>query len=409
MKVYRRQNGKWSSERGSILAISTISMVALLLAVGLSLDIGHFYTVAAELQAAADAASLSGASALNSGPSGITLAVDRAVNAMNKYEFNKTTVTINRSDVLFAANLATFDGGGGMNEATASDPANAPNIRFVQVTIPPKAVDVYFAMSVLGNTVDITKRAVAGQSVSLNHFCNIAPLSVVQDDSAQNPVPLNVNAGCPNQTQYTPGCTYIVRLSGGNHVEPGNYLILDLGINVGCGGACEVRKLLARGSENCYSLDDTFDTKTGVNAGPVAQGLNTRFDLYQGGDVNPAQHPPDKNVRGRDPAQEITYTQYVSGDPAYFQAPPDNPTLGVGDRRVIIIPIMNLSQFGNGKTKNLQATAFGAFFMTKVADGNNGDIRLEYIGQRTVFGNGGYDPTIAAGPNPSLTVAVLYR
>jgi hypothetical protein len=406
--VYRKQNGKWNGERGSILAISAVSMVAVVLAVGLSVDIGHFYTVAAELQSAADAAALAGASALNSGPSGITLAVDRAVNSMNKFEFNKTSVTINRADVLFAVNLATFDSGGGMSEATASDPLNAPNIRFVQVTIPPKAVDVYFAVSVLGNTVDISKRAVAGQSVSLNYFCNIAPLSVVQDDSVQNPVPLNVNAGCPNQTQYTPGCTYIVRLSGGNHVTPGNYLILDLPIDVGCGGACEVRRLLARGSQECYSLNDTFDTKPGVSAGPVAQGLNTRFDLY-GANLTPALHPPDKNVMGRNPAQEITYANYTSGDPAYFQAPPNNPQYGVGDRRVLIIPIMNLSQFDNGKTTNLQAVAFGAFFMTKVADGNNGDIRLEYIGQRTVFGDGGYDPTIAAGPNPSLTVPVLYR
>jgi hypothetical protein len=405
--IHRRQNGKWSSERGSILAVSAISMVAVVLAVGLSVDIGHFYSVAAELQAAADAAALSGASALNSGPSGITLAVDRAVDQMNKFDFNKTSVTIGRSDVRFAVNLATLDSGGGMNEATAADPANAPNIRFVQVTIPPKAVSVYFATSVLGNTVDITKRAVAGQSTSLNHFCNIAPLTVVQDDVTGQP--LNVNPECPNQTQYTPGCTYTVRLESGNHVTPGNYLILDLPIDAGCGGACEVRRLLARGSENCYSLDDTFDTKTGVSAGPVAQGLNTRFDLYEGGNLTPALHPPDKNVRGRDPAQEITYAQYVSGDLQYFQAPPDNPTYGVGDRRVVIVPIMNLSQFGNGNTTNLQAANFGAFFITKKVDDQSGDIRFEYVGQRTVFGNGGFDPTIAPGPNPSLTVPVLYR
>lgn len=407
--VYRERNGKRRCERGSILAVSAVSMVALLLAVGLSLDIGHFYSVAAELQNAADAAALAGASALNSGPSGITLAVDRAVIEMNKFEFNKTGVTIGRTDVRFAVNLADFDNGAGMSEATAADPANAPTVRFVQVTIPPKAVGVYFAVSVLGNTVNISKRAVAGQSVGLNYFCNIAPLSVVQDDSVQNPVPLNVNPECPNKIKYTPGCTYTVRLQSGNFVSPGNYQILDLGIDVGCGGACEVRRLLARGSQNCYSPEDTFDTKPGVSAGPVAQGLNVRFDVYQGGNLTPAQHPPDKNVMGRNPAQAITYAQYTSGNPAYFQAPPDNPQYGVGDRRVLIIPIMNLSQFGNGKTKNLQTDSFGAFFIQKLVDDKNGDIRFEYVGQRAVFGDGGYDPTIAAGTNPSLTVAVLYR
>jgi hypothetical protein len=337
---------------------------------------------------------------------------------MNKFEFNKTSVTINRADVLFAVNLATFDSGGGMSEATAADPANAPNIRFVQVTIPPKAVDVYFAMSVLGNTVDVTKRAVAGQSVSLNYFCNIAPLSVVQDDKDRNGdgvvtedelLPLNPEPGCPKQTVFYPGCTYTVRLAAGDHVSPGNYQILDLPIDVGCGGACEVRRLLARGSQECYSQEDTFNTKTGVSAGPVAQGLNTRFDVYQGGNLDPAYAPPDKNVRGRDPTQFISYAQYTSGDPAYFQAPPDNPQYAVGDRRVIVLPIMGLSQFDNGKTTGLQVINFGAFFITKLVDDQNGDIRFEYVGQRAVFGDGGYDPTIAAGPNPSLTVPVLYR
>jgi hypothetical protein len=273
-------------------------------------------------------------------------------------------------------------------------------------------------MSVLGNTVDITKRAVAGQSVSLNNFCNIAPLSVVQDDKDRNGdgvvtedelLPLNPEPGCVGgDKKFFPGCTYIVRLAGGNAVSPGNYQILDLDIDVGCGGACEDRRLLARGSQECYSLLSDFKTKPGVSAGPIAQGLNTRFDVY-GANLTPALHPPDKNVKGRIPAQFISYAQYTSGDLAYFQEPPNNPQYAKGDRRVIIIPIMNLSQFDNGKTTGLRAIAFGAFFMTKLVDENNGDIRLEYIGQRAVFGDGGYDPTAGPGPNPSLTVPVLYR
>jgi len=65
-------------ERGSILAMSAVGMLSALLAVGLGVDISRFYLAKAELQNAADAAALAGASALNSTPFGITDAVARA-------------------------------------------------------------------------------------------------------------------------------------------------------------------------------------------------------------------------------------------------------------------------------------------------------------------------------------------
>src|SRR5262245_15055986 len=118
--VYKKQNGKWNGQRGSILALSAIGMLATLLAVGLAVDITHMYVVASELQNAADAAALAGASALNSKPNGIEDAVNRAKAAMNKYEFDKTPVTIQDDQVRFAINLSEFDGGGtGRDKASA--------------------------------------------------------------------------------------------------------------------------------------------------------------------------------------------------------------------------------------------------------------------------------------------------
>src|SRR5215510_958736 len=284
--VYRKQNGKWSSQRGSILAVSAIGMVAILLAVGLAVDISHLYLVGTELQNAADAAALAGASALNSGSSGITMAVDRAVATMNKYEFNGTGVTINREDVSFAVNLSEFDGGGtGKSEAAAA--ASPQNIRFVQVTVPPKSVSIFFAtVALAGNTIDLTRRAVAGQSVSINNICDIAPFSVVQDDVTG--APLNPDPGCPNQTVFTPGCTYTFRMAGGNGggngngngngggggsggVSAGDYLILALG---GDRGGADVKRRLGIGADRCFTVCETVSTEPGVTAGPVRQGLN---------------------------------------------------------------------------------------------------------------------------------------
>src|SRR5262249_34698586 len=140
---YGKQKGKWSGERGSILAVSAIGMVAILLAVGLAVDVSHLYVVGTELQNTADAGALAGASALDGSAAGITKAVDRAVTAMNNYEFNGTSATITREDVRFSVNLSDFDGGGtGMSEASAA--AAPSNIRFVQVTVPPNSARVLF-------------------------------------------------------------------------------------------------------------------------------------------------------------------------------------------------------------------------------------------------------------------------
>src|SRR5436305_10771370 len=119
-----RRGGR--GERGSILAISTLGMLAFLLATGLCVDISNFYLVKSELQNAADAAALAGASALNQHASGITKARDRAIAAMNNYEFNQTPMTLTASNVRYAVNLADFDSpAGGMDEASAqTSPTN---------------------------------------------------------------------------------------------------------------------------------------------------------------------------------------------------------------------------------------------------------------------------------------------
>jgi hypothetical protein len=59
-----RKNSFLRDQRGTIAAISAIMMVVLLTTLGLVIDLGHIYTVKAELQNAADAGALAGAEAL---------------------------------------------------------------------------------------------------------------------------------------------------------------------------------------------------------------------------------------------------------------------------------------------------------------------------------------------------------
>jgi len=367
-------------ERGSVLAVSAFGMLAFLLAVGMCVDFSHFYVVHAELQNAADASALAGASALNSSSEGIVEAGDRAVEVMNNYEFNNEGVTIDRDDVTYAVNID----GPYMDEVTAKQPANAELIRFVHVRVPPKTVPVTFSAISLGaNTIDLTREAKAGMSVPPNVFCDWIPLAVIDDEA--NPM--------------TPGSSYVIR--GGPHgsVSPGNRQILA----VDGSGASVVRMNLGKGVRTCAEPGQTYqkDTKPGVDAGPVRDGLNTRFDEYSAG-MSPLEFPPDTNVK-----ENITWEQYRNAAPgsANWQEP-SNP--GVPNRRVVLIPLIKLSEFDSGRD-TVTFYKFAAFFLkSKVRSGSGGDIDAEYIGERFVFGKGAYKP--GGGPVvPELAQPVLYQ
>lgn len=360
-------------ERGSILATSALGMLSILLAVGLGVDISRFYLTKTELQNAADASALAAVSALNSSGPGITEATNRAVLSMNNYNFNKTGVSFPRNNVLFAVNLD----GPYMSEASAQ---GAPkDIRFVQVTTPQLAVGVSFAASVLGNSRNLSATATAGFSVPINVFCNWIPLSVIDYD-----IPM------------VPGQTYTIRSSPGGQVAPGNYQILAVAGN----GGKDVRIGLGSGVDLCAEAGEVYnvDTKPGVNSGPVRQGINTRFDDYSGGQVDPLNQPPDTNVK-----ENINYSQYRSGSPA--QTPSHT---GIPGRRVVIIPIVKVTEYDQGRN-TVKFDRFGQFFLqTKVGNGNGGDIVAEYINDIVVAGKGGYNPNGGAGNN-LLAVPVLYK
>src|SRR5215208_6690427 len=80
---------KRRKERGNVLTYTVLSILFLFLAVGLGVDLSHLYSVKTELQNAADAAALAGASALLlPAETRIATAVDRAVDTLNKNKYN---------------------------------------------------------------------------------------------------------------------------------------------------------------------------------------------------------------------------------------------------------------------------------------------------------------------------------
>lgn len=369
-KVSAEQAGKRKRERGSVLATSAIGMLAVLMAVGLGIDISRLYLSKAELQNAADAAALAGVSALDGGSPGITDATNRAVAVMNNHNFNKTGVNFPRGNVEFAVNL----NGPYMSEGSAA--ASPTNIRFVRVTTPTESVGISFASFVLGSTRDMSATATAGYSVPLNVICPWLPAFIL--DKPDDPI--------------TEGRTYTFRLESGDHISPGNYQLLA---PIQSGGSGD-REGMANGVNWCISVGTEVETKPGVTAGAVRQGINTRFDNYAGG-LDPATSPPDTNI-----AEDITYVQYR--DRTVFKAP-SNP--GVDDRRVVFIPIAAAPP-GEGRD-TVTVTRFGVFFLqTSVGGGSGGELKAEYITDTAFAGNSTFIPG-AGATNDNLAVPVLYK
>lgn len=359
-------------ERGSILATSAIAMMAVLLAVGLGVDISRFYLVKTELQNGADAAALAAVSALNGAPLGIDTAVKRVTEeTVNKYDFNKTGIEI--TNIEFSATLE----GGYLPASGAKAPGTVSTIRFVRVTTEPSAVGVSFAAVVLGSSKDLTATATAGYSAPLCDICNFLPVTVI-------------DYGTP----ITAGETYTFRAQSGAMISPGNYQILAL---AGAGGN-DARVGLGAGVDACAGPGATYaiDTKTGVTAGAVRQGVNTRFDEYTSASVNPDDMPPDLNIQ-----EDITYDQYKAGFPS------KSPThTGFANRRVVYIPIVKAEEFDQGKNV-VKFNRIGQFFLqTKVGGSGNGDLRVEYIDDITV-GIGSYSAGCTV--SPLLTTPVLYK
>jgi Flp pilus assembly protein TadG len=384
-------------ERGAVLALTAISMLALVLALALCLDISHFYSVQTEMQNAADASALAGASALDSTAGGILVARQVAVAAMNKYEFNHNSINFVESNLYFATNfndLQTFMYSNSTCAAIAAmtTPANveragetklvAKDVAFVGVCMPaPANTSLVFAQLAGVSNVLIRGRAIAGNSPPLTGVCDsIAPMSLLDDPNV------------PNSTEFPPNSVMTLRNAPGDPYSPGNY-----GLTEACGsGGANVRDALLGNCAGCFSIGGTIPPKTGVTAGPVRQGWNDRFDS-------------DVVV-----TQNISYSQYQQQYRDYLATgtTPAGATINTSGnygRRVIIVPAVNKDDVlaCNGSGCAWHITDFLAFFMQDhVPGGNGGEITAEFIGKLPVasgtYGGGGT-------PIPSLTKTVLYR
>ena len=387
------------SQRGVAMPFLAVALVALLLMVGLALDAGHATLNKTRLQDAADAAALAAAKTLDQTHSTI-LATTEALTAF--------AANANASGDQELANA--YANGAGMVTVTVSYSATLPPFTpgsatgpYVRVSASGFARPTWFANLAGIPQMTVATTAVAGPSPTINQACDIVPL-VVCGNSAQ-----------PN-FGYTLDQPWVLKQSApGNPsaIGPGNFQLIQLGGS----GANIVRQNMAGTYSGCATLGNNVQTQPGNEAGPTAQGINTRFGDYTGpmGGTE-SQYPPDVLTTEQSPLLTVGsggppypvvgnitygYQQYVSdeGNPASYNNQPAPNGPGVFNRRVLQVAVGDCTGTAGGQT-GVPVIGFACFFLLQkeTQQGISSYIIGEFEGSCTVNGTPGPAPNSGPGP-----------
>ena len=176
-------------------------------------------------------------------------------------------------------------------------------------------------------------------------------------------------------------------------IGPGNYGLLALGGN----GGSIVRTNLGGSYASCVSTGPNVATEPGVAAGPVSQGINTRFNIYSAG-LSATNFPPDvinstTNQTSPDDGQRVetsrrggtvvttasqlsfnyaSYTALLTSQ-SYDTQPAPNGTAAFG-RRILAVPLGDCTGLANGKN-TVTVNGFACLFLLQqLPNGSNDEI-----------------------------------
>jgi Putative Flp pilus-assembly TadE/G-like len=391
------------------MVLVTVAMLALIAVAGLAIDTAHVLLNKSRLQSALDAAALA------------------AAKVLDQTGGNTASATIAANSV-FGLNVAAYPElqnavSGGLSMTTQYSSTLIP---FTAGTTPAKFVRAAITgfstsmslVSVLGFTsLNVAGSAVAGPSAPLQQVCNIVPILMCGSAAAGGPL-YGYSVNQVLGLSQVPG-----NINSSTSLGPGNFNLLSIG---GTGGSV-VRTNFAGSYSACASVGNTVTTETGVAAGPVAQGVNTRFNQYGGG-LSAVNYPPDvinntahqTSLTGttalgiHQGSTLVTNASQISFNWANYNAlelsgPYDTQPLptGTGEfrRREVAVPIGDCSVQANGKT-SLPVLGFACLFLLQP---------LPNSGQQNLYAQvtGGCDaagrPSGASGANPGPHVIELYK
>lgn len=381
-------------QRGAAMLLLVIAGAVLLGVVGLALDASHLGYMKARLQATVDAMALSAAKRLDQVGT-TSAACDAALQTLlaNEQDFQELSdarpPTISCSGdswfvIEYSASVAPFIAG--------STPA-----RYVRVRISGLETGASLARVLGFDTLEVAASAVAGPSAPVAYLCNLLPVAVC-----------GVNT--PPYFGFEPGRLYV--LKGKKSLEDGtnfgDFHLLRPDDPTQDDQPLKLRQTFAGGFAECRLIagsgppSPTVRIKPGANTGPVAQGLNTRFDEHKPlGELDPARYPPDVLIIEPDPALKvdnagvirqgstaITYGSQVNGPsgvpnlrqsyldrlaqgPSAYNIPPlPPPGRGALLRREVAVPIADCT--APIDTNALPILGAGCFFLPqRMADGSS--------------------------------------
>lgn len=441
MKMLRSLKG----QRGVVMIMVTIGMVAILAVAGLALDGGHMFLTKTRLQNAVDAAALTAAKTLKSTDS---MAVATAA-AQATFEDN---LGAPGNEPL----LADWDDGNGdivftvQYSPTLNPFVSSATPPYVRVIVSGVTLDTWL-IRVLGVDQTVASASAVSGPVNVTGICDLVPmLACGCEPGTAGCCDGGNDAGCAADSYYgytvpdastnlTLNDVTSVKISAGNDqdIGPGNFHLLRLGDNQ---GGNYIRDALAGAKTGlCADYDpvsgeETVDSEPGNKVGPALDGLNARFD---GGTFGTGQNqeyvPPDYVTQE---ALEDVSDELILADDGTVQtedgaAAPDlfdyNDYLGAVDsscadgetcnlsgepyRRMMVLPIGHCTGLTNGTSSPIAVQGYGCFMLLqRGSQGNNGaDFFGQFVGAASARGcdvAGGIDP----GASPSLpTQIVLFR
>lgn len=401
--------GTGSSQRGIVIPLVAIAMLALLGMTGLALDMGHLYENKTRLQNAVDAAALAAAKKLDEtkgDQAAATLAAQNTVVAYNgQNSANKEMSALTNADVIVQFSPDYW----GLAPGACNVSGVATCFVRVRVNNLPRPNFLVQVLG-LGPTKTVAARAVAGP-VPVNP-CDVFPVTacakppapggaVDTDDAADDGLyygyKVDGTAAClksPNVGgQPSPECAAL---------GPGNFHLLDLADSQGGSDLCQN---LAGLHERCLGAPGatTVDLKQGYTNGPVQDGINTRFNEYPNGQncggLTRQNAPPDKVVSYGPGSPGATHASWLGAT--------DEIADGVKGRRIVAVPISNCPPGCSGNACKPPLLGVGCFFLrNKMDSGKPGELIGEFTGDACLSnGNLIQNP----GTGPSTYEIVLYK
>jgi Flp pilus assembly protein TadG len=378
--------------KGNVLVLTVLVLLVLMGMAGLALDLSHAELNKTRLQNAVDSAALAGANVLNqhfasysltNPPSAteITAAKTAATNAINNVFSANVSANQQLNENITAHPTVEFS-----NTLFGSDTGTP---WYVRVTSPTVGYSSWF-MQVWGHdTTNVGTTAVAGIT-PVNCANNLVPIMLCAKPGGTQGVG---SGGAPGNWGYNYNERIQLDSKFSGSQPTGNFMFLDTGGN---NSADLLRDQLAGAGHVDGLCPGSTPTIVGTNpgnmTGPTADGINTRFGIYNGNYKNDAQaqqnFPPDNNQTCYDLAlnSSTSHGNYTSGassttvDPNgtnnnFFCNANNRPAGGTpgNRRRELAVPIADCDGTHGGVTPgngNTQVTVLdtGCLFLDIPAD-----------------------------------------